>query len=543
MSSVLWPENVRSSGFIYGWSSPLICVAGVLDFPSRAEADLALHSAIALDRLSRIKDFCGSNPTIIGHCTLSDEGDAKSQPHLKFYGLQNTPFSIVTYRPPNLGKLEIHTLDSNVSAVAHGRSTGVSLSDTRIAAHLAHDFTRPSFARRNFLDSCMNYGQLFQQYIMKTSPKALLPLRGGAKQVGSAFARLRVKDQILPLTCDIYPVFKYPYDTIMESSALCRQLCLRSSQLLALPGGVPVQAYDDGLVSVKATADYVAFYNTVWLILNDVIIGWAIGSFIRDNASPMASLLDGWLRKLLVDDLRWTLLWLNNWPAGLKLNTELSQFLCHTLLLLITAWNGCLGYCGITMTIAAVSDLLALVIVHAHGCYFVLCVLYRNQLSVIGSLWNLFRGKRYNVLRRRIDSWHYDVDQLLFGTILFTLMAFLLPTTVTYYTLFALLRLFVTLVYALSDILLVLVNEFPLFALLLRVKDPFRMPGGVVYVLSEGPQQHRLKAETASIGSIFAHYGAFWSAFSTHYRPAELAKRFVTSKRFTHLTFHDFVSH
>lgn len=46
-------------------------------------------------------------------------------------------------------------------------------------------------------------------------------------------------------------------------------------------------------------------------------------------------------------------------------------------------------------------------------------------------------GKRYNVLRNRIDPWDYDVDQLLFGTILFTLVAFLFPTILAYYTLFA----------------------------------------------------------------------------------------------------------
>ena len=49
-------------------------------------------------------------------------------------------------------------------------------------------------------------------------------------------------------------------------------------------------------------------------------------------------------------------------------------------------------------------------------------------------------GKRYNVLRKRVDSWAYDVDQLLLGTILFTLVAFISPTTLTYYTLFALVR-------------------------------------------------------------------------------------------------------
>lgn len=49
----------------------------------------------------------------------------------------------------------------------------------------------------------------------------------------------------------------------------------------------------------------------------------------------------------------------------------------------------------------------------------------------------MITGKRYNVLRNRIDPWDYDVDQLLFGTILFTLVTFLFPTIIAYYALFA----------------------------------------------------------------------------------------------------------
>jgi phosphatidylinositol glycan class Q protein len=41
------------------------------------------------------------------------------------------------------------------------------------------------------------------------------------------------------------------------------------------------------------------------------------------------------------------------------------------------------------------------------------------------------------VLRKRIDPWVYDMDQLLFGTMLFTLLAFLFPTVLAYYSLFA----------------------------------------------------------------------------------------------------------
>lgn len=35
--------------------------------------------------------------------------------------------------------------------------------------------------------------------------------------------------------------------------------------------------------------------------------------------------------------------------------------------------------------------------------------------------------------------------------------------------------------YAVSDLLLAVINEFPLFALLLRVKDPYRLPGELFY--------------------------------------------------------------
>jgi hypothetical protein len=63
-------------------------------------------------------------------------------------------------------------------------------------------------------------------------------------------------------------------------------------------------------------------------------------------------------------------------------------------------------------------------------CVFTLQIVLRNY-SVFARV-----GKRYNVLRNRVDSWDYDVDQLLLGTILFTLVAFLFPTILAYYALF-----------------------------------------------------------------------------------------------------------
>lgn len=48
-----------------------------------------------------------------------------------------------------------------------------------------------------------------------------------------------------------------------------------------------------------------------------------------------------------------------------------------------------------------------------------------------------FTGKKYNLLRKRVEPAVYEVDQLLLGTILFTLAAFLFPTVLFYYLTFA----------------------------------------------------------------------------------------------------------
>ncbi|KAG1720541.1 uncharacterized protein EDB91DRAFT_1034991, partial [Suillus paluster] len=45
--------------------------------------------------------------------------------------------------------------------------------------------------------------------------------------------------------------------------------------------------------------------------------------------------------------------------------------------------------------------------------------------------------RRHNMLRNRTDPWDYNVDQLLLGTMLFTLVTYLFPTILVYYILFA----------------------------------------------------------------------------------------------------------
>ena len=135
------------------------------------------------------------------------------------------------------------------------------------------------------------------------------------------------------------------------------------------------------------------------------------------------------------------------------------------------------SFAGATMPIALFSDLLSLLTVHIHSFYMASARIYHWQWTILISLFHLFRGKKHNVLRNRIDSCDYDLDQLLLGTILFTLLFFLLPTVLVFYLTFASARMAIILLKAVLDTLLACLNHFPLFALMLRIKDSRRLPG------------------------------------------------------------------
>ncbi|EPQ52601.1 Gpi1-domain-containing protein [Gloeophyllum trabeum ATCC 11539] len=309
--------------------------------------------------------------------------------------------------------------------------------------------------------------------------------------------------------------------------------------------GVPVQDY---------CAKYDTFYNFVWLVLNDVIVGTAVGTFICENHNALAIELTTFVEDHLIGSIQRILIWLDNWPAGLKLNTELSNFYCSTFIGIIGLWGqilsfvipylptliyavGVLGSCGSTMVVSSLLDLLNVFTVHLHICYYIGAAVYRQQLRTLDSLWNLFRGKRFNVLRNRIDNWDYDIDQLLLGTILFTLVAFLFPTVLTYYSLFAVLQFCVILIRASLETLLVFMNHFPLFALMLRVKDPWRLPGGIYFELrkpsTSSPPAMIIRNQPVPFFSVFSQFVRIWSRIASHYNPLRLLRCLITGNYLT----------
>lgn len=296
------------------------------------------------------------------------------------------------------------------------------------------------------------------------------------------------------------------YAALKDISATAQQVEIRLLQFCYWPMQyVKLRQRSNDWESVTTShPDYIRFYNSLWLVANDVIIGIALGSYIIDNAGWVADQISMLLSAYTVDALQSSISWLMGWPAGLKLNTELAAFLGDLFLWVIEYWSSCIealrpalphiiwfigfsSFAGASMPLALFSDLLSILTIHIYSFYLASARIYHWQLTILISLFHLFRGKKHNVLRNRIDSCDYDLDQLLVGTILFTFLFFLLPTVVVFYLNFAIARMVIISLKAVFDTLLSCLNHFPLFALMLRVKDPRRLPGGIRFELRDSP--------------------------------------------------------
>uniref|UniRef100_A0A8C6WD53 Phosphatidylinositol glycan anchor biosynthesis, class Q n=1 Tax=Nannospalax galili TaxID=1026970 RepID=A0A8C6WD53_NANGA len=77
------------------------------------------------------------------------------------------------------------------------------------------------------------------------------------------------------------------------------------------------------------------------------------------------------------------------------------------------------------------------------------------------------------------------VADLFIGTLLFTILVFLLPTTALYYLVFTLLRLLVVTVQGMIHLLVDLINSLPLYSLGLRLCRPYRLAAGVKFRVLE----------------------------------------------------------
>ncbi|KAJ1675349.1 pig-Q [Spiromyces aspiralis] len=353
--------------------------------------------------------------------------------------------------------------------------------------------------------------------------------------------------------------------SLRQYSAIVQQVEFKTRQWCFWTGQVRLVVFSHGYTpfQAKRTAYFINFWNTAWLHINDVILGCAMGMFLLKNAEPVSSFISETLKLYTIDSLSQHIRWLRGWPAGFKLNQELNYFQGELFSWLIEFWKvilapldssiyrivvmtGWLGVLGITMQTAIVSDLLSLSTLHIYWFYMVAARIYHWQVVVLNSLANLFRGKRINKLRNRVDSYDFSLDQLLLGTILFTLLVYLLPTLAVYYLTFTFCRIGVILIHGVLEFCLALLNHFPIFMLVFRSRYPTKLPGGVYFEICscdasgeqlQQQQQHtgkaiptvlHMRSSTLSASRVFFQYQQLWRQITNNYFSLGLIKSLFT---------------
>uniref|UniRef100_A0A3Q3XP98 Uncharacterized protein n=1 Tax=Mola mola TaxID=94237 RepID=A0A3Q3XP98_MOLML len=299
--------------------------------------------------------------------------------------------------------------------------------------------------------------------------------------------------------CNIRIFKLYPLHFLSTKLSTCDQLSYRTEHMRTL-------IHLSKLFPASLQASVCRKANILVSLLVDVALGMLLISWLyRDEhicmlANALVPVADHVAKEL--DQL---LQWLMGAPAGLKMNRALDQVLGRFFLYHIHLWisyihlmspfiEGILWYgglsagLGLTFALSLLSDMVALLTFHIYCFYVYGARLYCLMIYGLSSLWRLFRGKKWNVLRQRVDSCSYDLDQLFIGTLLFTILLFLLPTVALYYLVFTLLRLVVVLFQGILRLSVDIVNSFPLFAVGLRVFQPYRLAEGVKFrVLCEEP--------------------------------------------------------
>nr|XP_046189908.1 phosphatidylinositol N-acetylglucosaminyltransferase subunit Q-like [Oncorhynchus gorbuscha]XP_046189909.1 phosphatidylinositol N-acetylglucosaminyltransferase subunit Q-like [Oncorhynchus gorbuscha]XP_046189910.1 phosphatidylinositol N-acetylglucosaminyltransferase subunit Q-like [Oncorhynchus gorbuscha] len=288
----------------------------------------------------------------------------------------------------------------------------------------------------------------------------------------------------------------HPMRFISSKLSTCVQLSYRTEHLQTVCS--PTRATAHNHFMRKANI-FVSFFVDVSLGL--LLVSW----MYRENrigklANTLVPAADH-----VAKELEELLQWLMGAPAGLKMNRALDQVLGRFFLYHIHLWisyihlmspfvemilwyvglSACLG---LTFALSLLSDITALLTFHIYCFYVYGARLYCMTVYGLSSLWRLFRGKKWNVLRQRVDSCSYDLDQLFIGTLLFTILLFLLPTTALYYLVFTLLRLVVVMFQGVLHLSVDFINSFPLFAMGLRLFRSYRLAEGVKFrVLCEEP--------------------------------------------------------
>ncbi|KAL3534469.1 hypothetical protein ACH5RR_002930 [Cinchona calisaya] len=272
---------------------------------------------------------------------------------------------------------------------------------------------------------------------------------------------------------------------------------IRSSQFLYWP--ILLQNFGHRSQSCVEYVEKLALRrHSIWsCLVVDVLLGNFFGILLWFQAEPTCLWVSNFAGDITNYLLRNGCVWLMGNPAGFKLNTELARVLgmisLNTIQIWSTMWSfmgslfvpiaKAIAFCGIffgfTSAAALIIDLISLVTRHIFILHWLLSLIYSQQIQALAALWRLFRGKKWNPLRLRLDSYDYTVEQHVVGSLLFTPLLLLLPTTSVFYTFFAIMNTIISFIGVVIEVSISVIHTTPYGGVFLWLVRKKRFPAGI----------------------------------------------------------------
>ncbi|XVF38101.1 hypothetical protein REPUB_Repub20aG0069100 [Reevesia pubescens] len=263
----------------------------------------------------------------------------------------------------------------------------------------------------------------------------------------------------------------------------------------------PIFLHDNDLRSQSSVecAEKVALHkHSMWSsLVVDILLGDLIGLALLFHTESVSLWVSNFASDFTNEFLRSGCVWLMGVPAGFKLNIELAGVLGMISLNTIQIWSTLSIFVGslfiyfikglamlailfgLTVPAALVIDMIAIATLHVSTLHWLISILYSQQLHALAALWRIFRGQKWNPLRQRLDSFDYTVKQHVVGSLLFTPLLLLLPTTSVFYIFFTIMNTAISLSCMFIEVIIYVIHATPYIKIVLRLIKPKRFPSGI----------------------------------------------------------------
>ena len=148
---------------------------------------------------------------------------------------------------------------------------------------------------------------------------------------------------------------------------------------------------------------------------------------------------------------------------------------------------------------------------------------------MLGTLINLFNGKKYNVMRQRVDCNNFSIQEFYIGVLIVALIIFLLPTLAMYYFISFIQVVIVVLAYQIFLIILqILLFHFPTYLIVHAANYPYSIPDSIHIEISSNYRNHmRIIQKQSNKGSIFENLKSELQKIPKAASPANVIKSII----------------